>query len=158
MIKVCAICGTTFEVNNKTKYCSENCKKEAHLEAIKKYRKNNLKSITRRCNICGSLFTAKKGNHKTCSVECRKINRKHNITGERILPNDMITYCIQRQFSSRKDKLKTVWNDAVNNKFLALKLNINKPSIDAVEQGTCSLDIYRTIINKVDQIINLYGS
>ncbi|MBR1730456.1 MAG: hypothetical protein IJ728_13145 [Selenomonadaceae bacterium] len=71
---VCPICGKSFQTFHGSKYCSQDCKKEASKKAANKcyQKKHNVTSYTKICPVCGKEFTT---NFKTkiyCSISCKK--------------------------------------------------------------------------------------
>ena len=81
MTKICKFCGEEFEArDNRTLYCSDECKHEAYKKYQREYKQNYVpldkravKTITRICPICGKEFTTSRYNKTYCSNECYKV-------------------------------------------------------------------------------------
>jgi hypothetical protein len=84
MIKICAICGKEFEVDdmdinrNRRKYCGEDCAIQAAYRRKRRYLLNGKNSYTVKCDICGKVFTTCYSQKTTCSTECREERVKRN--------------------------------------------------------------------------------
>jgi endogenous inhibitor of DNA gyrase (YacG/DUF329 family) len=99
----CGICNKTFSAPAKTgnmpMYCSDECKRKAHLISSRKYtqkkRKKEYKEL-RFCIICGTSFIAEgKGFHRIyCSHKCAS-REEHNKRNERRKDNAPMCDCPQ---------------------------------------------------------------
>lgn len=87
MIKVCAICNTSFEVDdedrnrNRRRYCGIECAEKAAYQRKKEYALNGKKMFNVKCEICGKVFITCYSQKVTCSVECRE-ERARRVTRE----------------------------------------------------------------------------
>ena len=78
MIKICAICGKSFEVDDMDrnrfvrKYCSDECTAQAAYIRKRNYRLNGKKGMTNvKCEVCGKIFLTAYVRQVTCSMECK---------------------------------------------------------------------------------------
>lgn len=78
MIKICDICGKTFETTRKTYLCSPECKLEHRRAKNREYartaRAKKMKApkekTTKTCVVCGKEFIPKSNNQRFCSQQC----------------------------------------------------------------------------------------
>ena len=71
-IKLCPICGKTFEPKPNKKYCSAECLKVATRERRRR------EILTKLCPICGNYFNTRTAK-KYCSAECLKVATRESI-------------------------------------------------------------------------------
>ena len=79
-IKHCVVCDKPFEMkSNNSKYCSEECKKEArNLRARERRRKEKKKNKVKKCGYCSREYEQKHGRQKYCSTECKLLGKKQS--------------------------------------------------------------------------------
>lgn len=87
MIKVCLMCGASFEVDeldknrNRRKYCGEECAAKAAYQRKKDYALNGKKMFNVECEICGKIFVTCYSQKVTCSPECKHERAKKMAIG-----------------------------------------------------------------------------
>ena len=81
MVKVCEVCGDTFNARKvrktrKVKTCSPKCKRELLSQVVEdltgvktSFRQYKL----RNCEVCGAVYEPSSPNQKTCSIECCRV-------------------------------------------------------------------------------------
>lgn len=76
MIKICAICNASFEVDeldknrNRRRYCGTYCATQAAYQRKKDCAKNGKKMYNVECETCGKVFITCYSQKVTCSMEC----------------------------------------------------------------------------------------
>ena len=78
-IKHCVVCDKPFEMkSNSSRYCSEECKKEArNLRARERSRKEKKKKV-KKCAYCSKSYEQKHGKQKYCSKECNVLAQRQS--------------------------------------------------------------------------------
>ena len=76
-IKHCVLCDKPFEMkSNNSRYCSEECKKEARNSRVRERRRKEKKNKVKKCAYCSKEYEQIHSNQKYCSTECGLLARK----------------------------------------------------------------------------------
>ncbi len=112
--KICEVCGTKFEVNEKIiterrrKYCCDDCAKIAQSKHISSYKVAHRKPPENvECAICGKIFLTNNPRIVTCSLECQQ-ERKKRLERERLHRQTKIYKVEQRAEAAQIRKQKRI--------------------------------------------------
>ena len=76
-IKHCEVCDKPFEMkSNNSRYCSEECKKEARNSRVRERRRKEKKNKVKKCAYCSKEYEQIHSNQKYCSTECGLLAKK----------------------------------------------------------------------------------
>ena len=76
-IKHCLVCNKPFEMkSNNSRYCSEECKKEARNLRVRERRRKEKKNKVKKCGYCSKEYKQEHSNQKYCSKECGILAKK----------------------------------------------------------------------------------
>ena len=76
-IKHCEVCDKPFEMkSNSSRYCSEECKKEARNSRARERRRKEKKNKDKKCAYCSKEYEQKHGRQKYCSTEGKLLAKK----------------------------------------------------------------------------------
>src|SRR5574344_2867218 len=76
-IKHCVVCDKPFEMkSNSSRYCSEECKKEARNLRARERRRKEKKNKVKKCGYCSKEYKQEHSRQKYCSTECGLLARK----------------------------------------------------------------------------------
>src|SRR5574344_1421836 len=76
-IKHCVVCDKPFEMkSNNSRYCSEECKKEARNLRARERRRKKKKNKVKKCGYCSKEHDQEHSNQKYCSKECGILARR----------------------------------------------------------------------------------
>src|SRR5574344_2199598 len=76
-IKHCVVCDKPFEMkSNSSRYCSEECKKEARNLRARERRRKKKKNKVKKCGYCSKEYEPRHSNQKYCSTECKLLGKK----------------------------------------------------------------------------------
>src|SRR5574344_2885610 len=100
-IKHCAVCDKPFEMkSNSSRYCSEECKKEARNLRARERRRKEKKNKVKKCEYCSKEYEKKHSNQKYCSKECGILARRER---ERIVREQEKRKKINESLENRPD-------------------------------------------------------
>lgn len=75
-VQICEHCGIEYVRNHKTRFCTDECSKDAQLQKAKDKRAAKEKAKhTRSCIVCGKEYVTASANKLCCSNKCRVKNR-----------------------------------------------------------------------------------
>ena len=78
-IKHCVVCDKPFEMkSNNSRYCSEECKKEARNLMARERRRKKKKNKVEKCVYCSKSYEQKHGRQKYCSTECKLLAQRQS--------------------------------------------------------------------------------
>lgn len=78
-IKHCVVCDKPFEMkSNNSRYCSEECKKEARNLRVRERRRKEKKNKVKKCVYCSKAYEQKHGRQKYCSTECKLLAQRQS--------------------------------------------------------------------------------
>ena len=100
-IKHCVVCNKPFEMkSNNSRYCSEECKKEARNLRVRERRRKEKKNKVKKCAYCSKEYKQEHSNQKYCSKECGILAKKEQ---ERMFREQEKRRAIKKAIENRPD-------------------------------------------------------
>src|SRR5574344_687430 len=100
-IKHCVVCDKPFEMrSNSSRYCSEECKKEASNLRARERRRKKKKNKVKKCGYCSKEYEQEHSNQKYCSKGCGILARRER---ERIVREQEKRKKINESLENRPD-------------------------------------------------------